>query len=814
MDKMKSKYFGSERFKTIPLNTLGVVLVALVIIMGLSACKGKFKDTDGDCYTDKVEKFSGTDPRDPNSTPPDEDGDCLTDAQEAVMDSDNDGVNNNIDNCEYVSNKNQDDKDNDLVGDACDNCPNTSNPKQKDFDGDDYGDACDNCPNDYNDLQKDLDADGMGNVCDKDADNDGYISPYFPQGDDCNDLDPAVHPGVAGCEGFSAAGQPPKKDKKQDTDDDGVYDSEDNCPSVANSDQLDSDSDGSDGYGDLCDTCPDVSNPDQEVPVWYKDLDNDGYSDGNTLAQCSLEAPPDYKAFGDLTVGHDCNYENPEINPGIVERPGNGQDDDCDPGTPDMVQVYNIVPEMVGHNYSDWMPVDGKTVVVNFKVVGPHGVVTETANSYGEKIIAGFSFTQIQNTNHPGKYLNDSSEVGQAPTEDYSEPVYNQNQVTLLPTDYGGSITIRAEVKIITAEGSEKSLQNDVGFPQDSDNDGMADNWEKENGLDLSADDSDADPDDDGLTNFEEYRGVLWGKLHVAWPDNTYNTVAYIPDNQVTHIRTNPNHRDLFVKFIDFDAAHPFAIGKAFNEEEIDVHALDAEVMTLKGLSDDYNIDVVTVTLADTTFGFETGHIIKRGIRDYTFATLGLSSYGNDTAYGANCTIYKPSMDYYYSDIPYRDYTTFDGTNMGNQNAWGPKNGVLDPITAVEDRDDDGKKDGGEDKNHNGVLDGDYIVRNPNYPAGSSDPWEFNHDLSPFNVDNDNPVQVELPVAAGVNHITDEYLPSQVLKHVITHEIGHNVGIDLHTADSTCVMYNSSINWLRDNHFSTAAKDLIRIHNF
>jgi hypothetical protein len=150
---------------------------------------------------------------------------------------------------------------------------------------------------------------------------------------------------------------------------------------------------------------------------------------------------------------------------------------------------------------------------------------------------------------------------------------------------------------------------------------------------------------------------------------------------------------------------------------------------------------------------------------------------------------------------------------MRDQNAWGPKNGVLDPITAVEDRDDDGKIDGGEDKSGNGEFDGDYIVRDLNYPAVSTDPWDFKQDLSPFNVDNDLPVQVELPVAASVNYITDEYLPPQVLKHVITHEIGHNVGINIENDDPSCIMLNSTINWLRDNHFSDPAKQLIRIHN-
>lgn len=47
-----------------------------------------------------------------------------------------------------------------------------------------------------------------------------------------------------------------------DTDQDGVPNAIDNCPAVANADQLDSDLD---GIGDLCDNCIEVANADQEA---------------------------------------------------------------------------------------------------------------------------------------------------------------------------------------------------------------------------------------------------------------------------------------------------------------------------------------------------------------------------------------------------------------------------------------------------------------------------------------------------------------------------------------------------------------------
>jgi hypothetical protein len=45
----------------------------------------------------------------------------------------------------------------------------------------------------------------------------------------------------------------------------------------------------------------------------------------------------------------------------------------------------------------------------------------------------------------------------------------------------------------------------DPELPADHDQDGMADDWERDNGLDPTRDDADEDPDEDGYTNREEY---------------------------------------------------------------------------------------------------------------------------------------------------------------------------------------------------------------------------------------------------------------------------------------------------------------------
>ena len=155
------------------------------------------------------------------------------------------------------------DEDNDGIPDAQDNCPSVSNPLQENADDDTYGDACepnsdndtiiddlDNCVLIDNEDQLDDDKDGIGDACEDDTDNDGVI--------DDND----------NCLNVRNSGQ-------ENADGDWYGDACDNCPDVANNDQLDDDKD---GFGNVCvptpdadgdlildgvDNCVDISNFDQ-----------------------------------------------------------------------------------------------------------------------------------------------------------------------------------------------------------------------------------------------------------------------------------------------------------------------------------------------------------------------------------------------------------------------------------------------------------------------------------------------------------------------------------------------------------------------
>lgn len=93
-----------------------------------------------------------------------------------------------------------------------------------DSDGDGITDSADNCPYHSNANQLNSDTGGFGDACDTDDDNDG-----FADGIDAFPTDPAEY---------------------LDDDNDGVGNFGDNCPSISNPNQADSDDD---GLGDLCD---------------------------------------------------------------------------------------------------------------------------------------------------------------------------------------------------------------------------------------------------------------------------------------------------------------------------------------------------------------------------------------------------------------------------------------------------------------------------------------------------------------------------------------------------------------------------------
>ncbi len=445
--------------------------------------------------------------------------------------------------------------------------------------------------------------------------------------------------------------------------------------------------------------------------------------------------------------------------------------------------------------------------------------VTLHARILPDSLTANIKFTLYETSNEPGFCLNRPATIpptGEdsaswkdlqfaAPQQGYQIIGSDKNvAITIDKTslayinincyDYGAYSKIKAEMEIGDRDfiaHAENDYKPYVCIPYDEDENHIADCWAHNTGN--AEDDFDTSLNNthngDGLTRYEEYRGVdidMDGKVD-------------------SDERLSPLKKDLFVKGEGFDDGFAFGYGDAFTNAGIKVH-------DFKGVCgvDDRNIDVLRVFAFDTHLD-DDGHLQRHGRGDWRMSILASSSVGKALYYGVG-KIYRQTHVNLFEDKPYVDGNTKSGIGQWNN----PPNGVLDPFDLVEDADDDGEldpneKDGINNPPTNPDDDGDDDF-DGDYPVKSSSTWEWDHDLSPLDVNNNGLVEVD-----GPTQVT-EWGRDDVRLDVITHEIGHGIGITYPyvghcVIDPNCIMYYELQSFDRRNYICDDCKGKILIHN-
>jgi hypothetical protein len=349
----------------------------------------------------------------------------------------------------------------------------------------------------------------------------------------------------------------------------------------------------------------------------------------------------------------------------------------------------------------------------------------------------------------------------------------------------------------------------------------------------------------DGLTDFHKRRGV-----YLVAP-NKGNT-----GQLQSHVRLDVGMRNLFVRGLGFstdptlnpnagdnncglnsitgakvpaDPAIPcpkFQIGDAFVTAGVKVWDVSSSfnpagttVFPTQSLADStkpmLHLANVKYDVVNCTGGAPCDNTSKLGPRQWNFPTLGFSTFGSATTYGTALVLGK-SFKAYFLDRPYKHQENVPGAFLPAPVGEKP---MLAPITKVCDRASAGSDDGT-------AQSGECSVGG--LPGGDVyQPGQFRLDMTAMDVNNDG--CVELPFVADPTTLTPCNQSSnsasapqatfqQAVRHVITHELGHAVGINIHTSVATDVMYMYSINWARadlatNGSFSSQSGALIQIHN-
>ena len=794
-------------------------------------------DADGDGVPDATDNC----PAVANPDQLDSNGDNIGDA---CQDQDGDGVLDLADNCPAVLNPLQADFNGNGIGDVCDDsdldgvldnvdaCPLDS---ENDIDGDGRCANVDNCPTITNPDQLDSDGNGVGNACD----------PAYAGGAPKNTCTTNC---TTDSDGDGLADNIDPYPTNPDYDGDGVKDGADNCIAIANADQKNTDGDIA---GDACDAdddndtvldgadnCPLTANASQS------NIDGDATGDA-----CDADADGDsLSSTAEAALG---------TSPTNPDTDGDGLRDDVDPNPLLPAGSYAIVFKIlqgVTDVTSTWLPAPGGSVTVVAALRDPNGSPVNFSGNV--------TFT-LSSTAYAGQATNDTEVcVNAICAPDYSlAPTPGTTTQTVAPGvdarvvlyafDYGGEATLT-----VTTTAGGQAVSGTFKGPLDSDGDFLPNAFEllyqlqgfnpaNAHSFDAQKLDGDIDRDTslgsqalgDGLSAFKEYRGILFQANNCSGAAGA-------------HARLSPVNKDLFVRGVNFANSCPastaldvlpFSVApnnaispggqSAFAEAGIQLHDVTG-MLSFSNATEPPNLDILAVTnnLTDTStlVGAATPYINQKAFRNWEWDVKGASYIGTPTDYAIfvdassvtrrGTFTYHQNLMHYVFNRPYLDETT-NPLNPGHV-------GLLDPSSRVEDyrlengvgpETSQGKTE--DFLRKNGLLDGDRIGTSWQSVSLGAGLYRAGHQFSIFDADGDG--RVELPLVADAllanlnpaTRDTGEYLPDELQIHTILHEMGHAAGITDHTADSTCLMYNPSINWTRAGHFGSTARSQLYIHN-
>ena len=262
-----------------------------------------------------------------------------------------------------------------------------------------------------------------------------------------------------------------------------------------------------------------------------------------------------------------------------------------DPTKKPLTQFTLTITDVSGQGaFENWLP-------------GFEKVLKVDAGLTGIPLPAKAVFTLESTTKYPGRAINDPDpaesvtkypswyqfngfDFGLAKTQ--VEKSFSQGPVEVLDTADGsanGSYSVFVQcwdyggrTKLVVTHPTDPTIRTEVWIPKGSGTKGIGQAWDLDgnpgtaNEQDPTLIDPNADGDEmifekpgtypspkgDGLSNLDEYRGILYTE-GVGAP--------------LKHLRLNPNRKDLFVRSVGYDPViAPFAIGDALKNAGVDVH--------------------------------------------------------------------------------------------------------------------------------------------------------------------------------------------------------------------------------------------------